>query len=321
MRAMAQISYGPPEVIVPQELAKPSPGSNEMLIRIRASVVGPSDCAFRKGDPFMVKWLYGLSKPKYAIGGCEFAGEVEAVGQDVNHYRVGDRVLGMSVKTFGAHAEYMCLSEVSPLAVIPDNVSFEQAVGICDGGATALTFLRDKAKLRKGQKVLINGASGAVGIYAVQLAKHYGAEVTAVCSAGNGDMVRSAGADHVIDYTREDFAKAADQTYDVVFDAVGKRSFSACKRVLTPKGMYLTTAPKLSIVLQMMWTSLLKGKRAVFATAGLMQNNANLAFLMELASKGRLKAVIDRRYPLERLPDAHQYVETERKKGNVIIHL
>ena len=234
------------------------------------------------------------------------------------HFKVGDRVLGMSVKNFGAYAEYKCLSEESPLAVIPDNITFEEAVGICDGGATALTFLRDKAKLRKGQKVLINGASGAVGIYAVQLAKYYGAEVTGVCSAGNEGLVRKAGADFIIDYTQEDFTKT-EKAYDVVFDAVGKRSFSACKRVLTTKGIYLTTAPKLSIIIQMMWTSLFKGKRAVFATAGLMQNKANLAFLMELARNGTLKAVIDRRYPLELLPDAHKYVETERKKGNVII--
>ncbi|WP_281272372.1 NAD(P)-dependent alcohol dehydrogenase [Paenibacillus sambharensis] len=166
--------------------------------------------------------------------------------------------------------------------------------------------------------MLINGASGAVGIYAVQLAKYYGAEVTGVCSAGNAGLVRKAGADFIIDYTQEDFMKAG-KAYDVVFDAVGKRSFSACKRVLTAKGIYLTTVPKLSIVIQMMWTSLFKGKRAAFATAGLMQNKANLAFLMELAESGTLSAVIDRRYPLELLPDAHKYVETERKRGNVII--
>lgn len=318
MRAMVQISYGTPEVIVPQQIAKPVPGDNEILIRIQASKVGPSDCAFRKGDPLMIKLIYGLSRPKFAIGGSELAGEVEAVGKEVNHFKAGDRVLGMSVKNFGAYAEYKCLSEESPLAVIPDNIAFEEAVGVCDGGATALTFLRDKAKLRKGQKVLINGASGAVGIYAVQLAKYYGAEVTGVCSAGNEGLVRNAGADFIIDYTLEDFTKA-DKTYDVVFDAVGKRSFSACKRVLETKGIYLTTALKLSIVIQMMWTSLFKGKRAVFATAGLMQNKTNLAFLMELASNGTLNAVIDRRYPLELLPDAHKYVETERKKGNVII--
>ncbi|MFK7692325.1 NAD(P)-dependent alcohol dehydrogenase [Paenibacillus sp. HJGM_3] len=318
MRAMVQISYGSPEVIVPQEVAKPSPGNKEILIRIQASKVGPSDCAFRKGDQLMVKLMYGLSKPKFAIGGTELAGEVEAVGEEVKHYKAGDRVLGMSIKNFGAYAEYKCLSEESPLAVIPDNITYEEAVGVCDGGATALTFLRDKAKLRMGQKVLINGASGAVGIYAVQLAKYYGAEVTGVCSPGNEDLVRKAGADFFIDYTREDFTKA-DRAYDVVFDAVGKRSFTACKRVLAAKGIYLTTVPKLSNMLQMMWTSLFRGKRAVFAAAGLMQNKANLAFLMELARNGTLNAVIDRRYPLELLPDAHKYVETERKKGNVII--
>ncbi|MBM7568752.1 NAD(P)-dependent alcohol dehydrogenase [Paenibacillus sacheonensis] len=318
MRAMIQISYGPPEVIVPQEIAKPSPRDKEIIIRIQAASVGPSDCAIRKGDPAIIKLIYGWSRPKYAIRGCELAGEIEAIGKEVTRFKAGDRVLGMSVKTFGAHADYKCLSEECPLALIPDNITFEEAVAICDGGATALTFLRDKAKLRKGQKVLINGASGAVGIYAVQLAKYYDAEVTGVCSAGNESLVRKAGADFIIDYTQEDFTKS-DKAYDVVFDAVGKRSFSACKRVLTTKGIYLTTVPKLSIILQMMWTSLFKGKRAVFATAGLMQNKENLAFLLELARNGTLNAVIDRRYPLELLPDAHRYVETERKKGNVII--
>jgi len=318
MRAMIQISYGSPEVIVPQEIAKPSPGNKEVLIRIHAAKVGPSDCAFRKGDPFMIKLIYGLSKPKIEIGGSELAGEVEAVGKEVTQFKPGDRVLGMSVKNFGAYAEYKCLPEESPLVIIPDSLSFEDAVAICDGGATALTFLRDKAKLRRGQKVLINGASGAVGIYAVQLAKYYGAEVTGVCSTSNESLVKKAGADHVIDYTREDFTKA-NKAYDIAFDAIGKRSFSTCKRVLTNKGVYLTTAPKLSIAFQMMWTSIFKGKRAIFATAGLMQNKANLAFLMELARNGTLNAVIDRRYLLEQLPEALRYVETERKKGNVII--
>lgn len=318
MKAMVQISYGPPEVIVPQETAKPSPGNKEILIRIQAAKVGPSDCAFRKGDPFMIKLMYGMSRPRFTVGGTELAGEVEAAGKEVKHFKVGDRVLGMSTKNFGAFAEYKCLNEESPLAVIPDNLDFEEAVGICDGGATALTFLRDKAKLQKGHRVLINGASGAVGIYAVQLAKYYGAEVTGVCSASNETLVRKAGADYIIDYTQEDFTKA-DKTYDVIFDAVGKRSFPACKPVLTKKGVYLTTEPRLTILLQMMWTSLFKGKRAIVATAGLMQNQANLAFLMELSSKGTLNAVIDRRYPLERLPEAQKYVETGRKKGNVII--
>ncbi|NUU75153.1 NAD(P)-dependent alcohol dehydrogenase [Paenibacillus xylanilyticus] len=320
MRAMVQISYGPPEVIVLQEIAKPSPASKELLVRIQATTVGPSACAFRKGNPFMIKLLYGLTKPKNAIGGTEFAGVIEAVGKEVQQFKPGDRVLGMSVKNFGTFAEYKCLSEDSPLAVIPANITFEDAVGVCDGGATALTFLRDKAKLRERQRVLINGASGAVGIYAVQLAKFFGAEVTGVCSGKNESLVKKAGADFVIDYMVEDFTKS-DKTYDIVFDAVGKRSFMECRRVLTAMGMYLTTAPKLSTLMQMMWTSLFKGKKVIFATAGLMQNKANLKYLMELTNNGTLNAVIDRRFPLECLPDAHKYVETERKKGNVIIQI
>ncbi|MBO7747101.1 NAD(P)-dependent alcohol dehydrogenase [Paenibacillus sp. MWE-103] len=318
MKAMVQRAYGAPDVLALQEVATPSPGRTDVLIRIHASKAGPSDCAFRKGDPVMIKWLYGLSKPRFGIGGTELAGVVEAVGKEVTRFKPGDRVLGLSPKTFGAYADYKCLPEDSPLARIPDNIAYEEAVAICDGGATALTFLRDKAKLRSGQRVLINGASGAVGIYAVQLAKYYGAEVTGVCSAANEALVRQAGADDVVDYTREDFTQAH-AAYDVLLDAVGKRSFPACKRALTAKGLYLTTVPSLSILLQMMRTSLTNGKKAVFATAGLMQNQANLAFLMELAKHGTLKAVIDRRYPLELLPEAHRYVETERKKGNVII--
>lgn len=321
MRSMVQISYGPPEeVLILQNMSKPSPCSNELLISIYAAKVGPSDCAFRKGDPFMIKLLYGLFRPRFAIGGTELAGVIEAVGEKVQHFKPGDRVLGMSVKNFGAYAEYKCLPEESPLALIPETLSFEEAVAVCDGGATALTFLRDKAHLQKGQKILINGASGAVGIYAVQLAKYYGAEVTGVCSGRNEDLVRNAGADFVVDYIREDFTKI-NKAYDVVFDAIGKSSFSKCKHLLTPKGVYLTTAPKLLVMLQMMWTSLFKGKRVIFATAGLMQNKANLAFLMELARNDYLKAVIDRRYTLEQLPEAQKYVETERKKGNVIIKL
>ncbi|MNJ55209.1 Quinone oxidoreductase 1 [compost metagenome] len=182
MKAMVQHSYGPQEVMVLEEIAEPSPGDKEVLIRIQAVSVGPSDCAFRKGDPFMIKLMYGWSRPKNPIGGCELAGVIEAVGKEVQHYKPGDRVLGMSIKNFGAYAEYNCLSEESPLAVIPDTLAFEEAVAVCDGGATALTFLRDKAKLREGQKVLINGASGAVGIYAVQLAKYYRAPKTTIFS-------------------------------------------------------------------------------------------------------------------------------------------
>lgn len=318
MKAMVQTGYGPPDVLVLQEAKKPSPKDNEVLIRVEAACVGPSDCAFRKGEPFIIKLMYGWKKPKYPIGGAELAGVVEEIGSGVKQFKPGDRVFGLSARSFGAHAQFKCLPEDSPLATIPDGISYEDAVGVCDGAATALTFLRDKAQVKAGQKVLVNGASGAVGIYAVQLAKYYGAEVTAVCSAANAELVAAMGADRVIDYTREDFAVAGD-TYDVIFDAVGKRSFTQCKGALKPRGIYMTTVPQLSAVAQMLWTSRFNGKKVIFAAAGLMQNKANMQFLMERVIEGKLKPVIDRRYPLERLAEAHAYVDTERKRGNVII--
>jgi NADPH:quinone reductase-like Zn-dependent oxidoreductase len=236
----------------------------------------------------------------------------------VKLFKQGDQVFGISPNSFGAHAEYMCLPEDKPVIIKPANTTYEEAVGICDGAPTALTFLRDVAKLQRGQKILINGASGAVGAYAVQLARYFGAEVTGVCSTTNVELVKSLGADTVIDYTKADFTNIG-QTYDVIFDAVGKSSFSRCKGALTRNGKYLSTVPTFGVVFQMLWTSMIGSKKAKFATAGLMQNKENLAFLKELIEAGKLKAVIDRRYLLEQIPEAHSYVETGRKKGNVII--
>jgi NADPH:quinone reductase-like Zn-dependent oxidoreductase len=253
-----------------------------------------------------------------AIQGVEFSGDIEAVGKEVTSFKVGDQVFGMSPDTFGAHAEYMCLPEAKPIIIKPTNTTYEEIVGITDGALTALTFLRDVAKLQRGQKILVNGASGAVGAYAVQLAKYYGAEVTGVCGSANINMVKSLGADKVIDYTQTDFTKSG-QTYDVIFDAVGKRSFSQCKGSLTQTGIYLTTVPTLGIVFQMLRTSLMGSKKAKFTTAGLLQNKDNLRFLKELIETGKLKAVIDRCYPLEQIAEAHKYVETGHKKGNVIM--
>jgi NADPH:quinone reductase-like Zn-dependent oxidoreductase len=320
MRAIACTAYGPPEVLQLREIDTPTPKESEIRIRVHAAVVGPSDCAFRKGDPFIVKLIYGLAKPKLAIQGVEFAGVVDATGGAVTQFRVGDQVFGVSTDSFGAHAEYLCLPEAKTVIAKPTTMSYAEAVAIGDGAPTALTFLRDVAKLQRGQRILINGASGAVGVYAVQLARYYGAEVTGVCSSANVELVRSLGADHVIDYTSEDFTRAG-QTYDVIFDAVGKRSFSECRRALTAHGIYMTTVPTLGIVAQMLWTSVAGGRRAKFAAAGLMQNKENFAFLKELAEVGKLRAVIDRRYPLEQTAEAHRYVDTGRKKGNVVITL
>lgn len=258
--------------------------------------------------------------PNIRILGVEFAGEIDAVGKIVTSFRSGDRVCGISPTTFGAYAEYVCLPEAGTLAKLPVHASYEEAAGLCDGGLTALIFLRDTARLQRGHKILINGASGSVGAYAVQLAKYFGAEVTGVCSSTNAALVKSLGADQVIDYNQKDFAKSG-QTYDVIFDAVGKRSFSQCRGSLSANGVYLTTVPSLGIMFQMLWTSKIGSKKAKFTASGLQQKKENLAFLAELFDAGQMKAVIDRRYPLEQMGEAHRYVETGRKKGNVVITL
>jgi NADPH:quinone reductase-like Zn-dependent oxidoreductase len=319
MRAMICTDYGTPDVFQLQEIETPIPKDYEVRIKIHAASVGPSDCTFRKGSP-IVKLVYGFRRPKNPIFGTELSGIIDAVGKKVTRYKVGDQVFGLSAKTFGAQAEYKCLHENTPLAIKHAAMSYEEAVAICDGAPTALTFLRDKAKVQHGQRVLINGASGAVGIYAVQIARSLGAEVTGVCSGVNVELVKSHGADKVIDYTLEDFTKNG-QIYDVIFDAVGKRSFSECKGSLTQRGVYLSTVLSLSILLDMLKTTVFGKKKAIFVTAGLMQNQANLNFLTELYKSGRIKAVIDQRYPLEQLAEAHRYVETGHKKGNVVITL
>jgi NADPH:quinone reductase-like Zn-dependent oxidoreductase len=318
MKAIVCTKYGPPDVLQLQEVAKPTPKDNEVLIKVQAGVVTPADCAFRKGDPFIVKIIYGLTRPRLAVQGVEFAGEIEAVGKDVSSFQKGDQVFGMSPDRFGAHAEYLCLPEVKPVVIKSPQMTYEEAVSICDGAPTALTFLRDVAKIQRGQTVLVNGASGAVGAAAVQLAKYFGAEVIGVCSTANIELVKALGADQVIDYSKEDFTKNG-QSYDVVFDAVGKSSFSRCKDSLTQQGVYLTTVPSLAIVGQMLWTSLSGGKKAKFTTAGLMQNKENLSFLKELFEAGKIRAVMDRRYGLEQIAEAHRYVEQGHKKGNVVI--
>jgi len=301
-----------------QNVEKPEPRFDEVRIQLAASTVGPAHCAFRKGDPFIVRLIYGLKKPRQPILGTELAGIVDAVGRDVKQFRVGDRVFGISAATSGAHAEFKCLPETRPLAIMPDGMTFAEAAAICDGTPTALTFLRDKARLKPGQRVLINGASGAVGLSAVQLAKAFGAEVVGVCSKANAGLVLANGADAVIDYAKEDFTRNGN-TYDVIFDAVGKRTYRDCKASLSARGIYLSTVPSLSILLAVLLSSLSRGRKAMFATAGLMQTKANLHYIIGLYNTGKLRANIDREYLLEQVPEAHAYVDTERKKGNVVV--
>ena len=313
MKAIVYKKFGPPEVLQLQEVERPNPKKNEVLIKIHATTVVKEDPDMRASPGFN-----GFLKPRNPILGQELAGEIESVGKDVTRFKPGDQVFGFDM--FGAYAEYKCMPENGALAIKPTNMSYEEAVSVPNGALTALPFLRDKGEIKSGQKVLIYGASGSVGTAAVQLAKYYGTTVTGVCSTTNLDMVKSLGADHVIDYTQEDFTKNG-QAYDIIYDTVGKRSFAECKDSLTDEGTYLTTVPTPGIMLQVLWPAK-SGKKVRFMAAGLRSASEkvkDLDFLRELIEAGEFKAVIDRRYPLEEMADAHRYVETGRKKGNVII--
>jgi NADPH:quinone reductase-like Zn-dependent oxidoreductase len=323
MKAIVITKYGPPEVLKLQEVDKPAPKVNEVLIKIYATAVVATDPMFRKGDPFIGRFFTGLTKPKHSIPGDVFAGEIEAVGKDVTLYQTDDKVIAACAMTQGGQAEYICLPEDGPLAIKPVNMSYEEAAGVPDGGLGALNFLRDAAKIQSGQTILINGASGSVGTYAVQLAHYFGAQVTGVCSTVNVELVKSLGAHQVVDYTKEDFTRNG-QTYDIIFDAVGKSSFSRCKNSLTQNGVYVATVPMLDFMLGVLLTSKSKGKKAAFVAPGLRsssEKSKDLNFLKELVEAGKLRSVTDRRYPLEKIVEAHRYVEKGHKKGNVIITL
>jgi len=320
MKAVVYSKYGPPDVLQLNEVAKPTPKDNEVLVRVHAATVTASDGMNRKGDP-MSRLITGLTKPKKPIPGVEFAGEIEAAGKDVKLFKAGDPVLGSAGTSYGANAEYICVPEKGVLMAKPANVTYEEAAPVCDGALTAMNFLKGKANIQSGQRVLIYGASGGVGTSAVQLAKSFGAEVTGVCSTTNLGMVQSLGADGVIDYTKEDFTRSG-RTYDIIFDAVGKSSFSRCKGALVPGGTYLTTVPTPAEMLQVLWTSVIGSKKAKFSATGLRPVSVRLSFLKELGelmAAGKIKTVIDRSYPLDQTAEAHRYVDEGHKKGNVVI--
>ncbi len=320
MKAVVCTKYGPPEVLQLREVAKPVPRDNEVLIKVHAAGVSATDPTFRKGEPFIARFFVGLTKPKNPIPGCELAGEIESTGKDVTRFKKGDQVFGATGTSYGAQAEYKCLPEDAALAMKPANMTYEEAVTVSDGGLGALSFLR-RGKVRSGQQVLINGASGSVGTFGIQLAKHFGAEVTGVCSTANLELVKSLGADKVIDYTSEDFTRTG-QAYDFIFDAVGKSSFSRCRGSLKKGGAYLATVPSPGFTFQLLWTSIFGSKKAVMTAPGLMkpgERTKDLVFLRGLIEAGELKAVIDKRYRMEQIADAHRYVEKGHKKGNVVI--
>jgi NADPH:quinone reductase-like Zn-dependent oxidoreductase len=322
MRAAVCTRYGPPEVVQVAEIGKPTPRDGDVLVRVHATTVNRTDSGVRSGEPIYSRLFYGLTRPRATVLGNEFAGEVEAVGPGVTSFEIGDRVFGFNAGLgghgeFGAHAEYLVMPAEGSLATMPSNLSYEQAAPGTEGGHYALGLI-ETARIRGGQDVLVYGATGAIGSAAVQLVKGLGARVTAVCDTKNVELVRSLGADRVVDYTAQDFTND-EQGYDVVLDAVGKSSFGRCKRLLKPRGSYLSTdgRPLLPFLLMAIFTPLLGGRRVIFPQQSRSQRT--MRHVKELIVSGTYKPVVDRRYSLDEIVEAYRYVDTGRKIGNVVI--
>ena len=328
MKAIVYEKFGPPDVLQLKEVEKPAPKDNEVLIRVRATSVNFGDTMARNfkaitprefNMPFLF-WLlakisFGLRKPKITRLGNELAGEVEAVGKDVKRFKKGDQVFGYPGQSFGAYAEYFCMPEDGVLAIKPANMTYEEAAVVPYGAIMALNLLR-KMNIQPGQKVLVNGASGGIGSAAVQIAKHFGAVVTGVCGTPRLEFVKSLGADKVIDYTKDDFTKNG-ETYDLIFDILGKSSFSQCQSSLKPNGTLLFASFKMKQLFQMLWTSRAGTKKVICAIApGSVED---LISVKELVEMEKIKSIIDRRYPLEQAAEAHRYIEAGHKQGNVVI--
>jgi NADPH:quinone reductase-like Zn-dependent oxidoreductase len=321
MKAILQDRYGPPDVVELREIDQPTVKDNQVLVKVHVTTVNRTDCGFRAGTPFFVRVFTGLIRPKGTVLGNEFAGEIQAVGDGVTSFQVGDRVFGYSGlqhgSRFGAHAEYLAIAEDGSLATMPVNLTYEEAAASTEGSHYALSMIR-KAKIRSGPDVLVNGATGAIGSAAVQLLKSIGAQVTAVCDTKHLELVKGLGADRVIDYTAEDFTKDT-QTYDVVLDAVGKSSFGRCKRLLKPRGIYVSSdfGPLAQNPILALITPLFGGKRVMFPIPRDDQEMAR--YFKALLESGAFKPVIDRRYRLDQIVEAYTYVETGQKTGNVVI--
>lgn len=323
MKAILHTRYGPPDLLQLREVETPTPKNNEVLIAVHATTVSTGDCNIRnftfvtKSMLPIAKVIFGITKPwKARVLGTELAGEVVRTGNDVTRFKPGDRVVASTGAACGGHAQYACLPETGAVAIKPDSLTWEQAVAIPFGANTALYYLRDLGKIRPGQNLLIIGASGAIGTAGVQLAKHFGASVTGVCSGPNVELVKALGADNVVDYTREDFTESGN-TYDLIFDVVGATTFDHCQRSLKPAGIFLQNIMELSDIVRVAWTSITGRKRIKGGVA--FGNMANMGLITALAEAGSLRPVIDRSYPLERIAEAFKYVEQGHKKGNVVI--
>ena len=323
MKAIVYRKYGPPNVLELDEVEKPSPKDNEVLIRVHAAEATKSDCEMRSFK-FPVQWFWlplrialGLRKPKRQILGGYFAGEIEAVGKDVSRLKVGDEVFGSTGLRMGAYGEYMCISENATIVTKPENISFEDAAAVPLGGLNALHFLTE-ANIQSGEKVLINGAGGSIGTFGVQIAKSMGAQVTAVDSSIKEEMLRQIGADHFIDYTKEDFTKNG-QSYDVILNMVAKASYTDCINLLNPKGHYLMANARLSNMFRSVYTSKFTDKKAVVALA--KETNEELETLKEMIEAGQINSVVDKVYSMAEAVEAHQRVETEQRLGSIVISI
>jgi len=318
MKAVVYTRYGPPEVLQVKEVERPIPKDGEVLIKVHATTVNRTDCGFRKPEyGFIIRLINGLLRPRKKILGSEFSGEVEAVGKDCTAFKPGDSVFGLSTGRFGTHAEYVCIPEKSSIAIKPAYMSYEEAAAVCDGLMLAMTLIRE-IDFQGSRRILINGASGSIGSACVQLAKYYGATITAVCNTKNVELVKTLGAEKIIDYTKDDFT-GDDQVYDVVIDAVGKSSFFRCKRLLKRGGSYYST--DLGFLAQnvflSLWTRVFSSKKVRFPIP--KESQKDIEFFKEIIEAGKYKAIIDRRYSLDQIVEATRYVETGQKTGNVVI--
>ncbi len=319
MKASVYTKYGPPEVAKLLEVPEPSPKDNEVLVKVYASTVNRTDSGFRSAEYFISRFWSGLLRPKCQILGCEFAGIIEEIGQAVTTFKKGDRVFGFNDKTFGGHGEYLTIAETAAVTIMPGNLSFDQAAALTEGAHYALVNIR-AAKIEPGQNVLVYGATGAIGSAAVQLLKHFGAIVTAVCNTKNVELIKSLGADAVIDYQTQDFTKT-EIKFDFIFDAVGKSSFGQCKPLLTENGIYISTelGKNGENILLALTTPLWGGKKLLFPMPSITKED--VIFLKELVQKGEYKSVIDRTYKLDQIVEAYKYVESGQKTGNVVLRI